>query len=187
MTGAAGTIGELCARELSADNIELILVDIDRMMVNRLAEQLGANAHGLDVLSEASVRQFMRAIDDRPTCGNLLVNAAGAGYVRTLGMTRLTIAFAKLLRAASTTVVNVASPGPQRDPYRPAGSQLAFHRAAENLAKAANRPDMQVLTFGTADPPHVILDALRQWQSLCTESRQTRSSSGLALVAGGKQ
>ena len=187
MAGAAGTVGALCARALATDNIELVLVDIDRMMVNRLAEELGANAHGLDILSEASVRQFMRTVDDRPGCGNLLVNAAGAGYVRALGMTRLTTAFAKLVQAASTTVVNVASAGPQRDPYKHAGSQLAFHRAAETLAKAVNRPDMQLLTFGIGDPPHLIVDALRQWQSLCTSPPQDRWNSSIALAAGGRQ
>ncbi len=187
VAGASGAIGELCARALAGDNVELVLVDIDRMMVNRLAEQLGAHAHGLDVLSDASVRQFMRSINDRPMCGNLLVNAAGAGYVRTLGMTRMTSAFAKLVRASSSTVVNIASPGPQRDPYRHAGSQLGFHRAAEDLASTINRPDMQVLTFGTSDPPHLILDALRQWQSLCTAAVQTDWNSSLALRAGGRQ
>ena len=187
VTGAAGTVGQLCARELAGDNVELVLVDIDRMIVNRLAEQLGGQAHGLDVLSDASVRQFMRTIDDRPGCGNLLVNAAGAGHVRALGMTRLTTAFAKLVRAASTTVINIASPGPQRDPYKHAGSQLAFHRAAEDLTKAINRPDMQLLTFGIGDPPHLIVDALRQWQGLCTGKLQDRWNSGLALKAGGRQ
>jgi hypothetical protein len=187
VAGAAGGVGELCARELARHDIELVLIDIDRMIVNRLAEQLGADAHGLDVLSEASVRQFMRTIDDRPLCGNLLVNCAGAGYVRTLGMTRLTTAFAKLVHGASTTVINVASPGPQRDPYKHAGSQLAFHRTAENLAIAVHRADMQLLTFGVGDPPHLIVDAVRQWRGICASSPQTQWNDGLALVAGGRQ
>jgi NAD(P)-dependent dehydrogenase (short-subunit alcohol dehydrogenase family) len=180
-------MGEICARELAKAEVELVLVDIDRMMVNRLAEKLGAKAHGLDVLSEASVRQFMRTIDDRPGCGDLLVNAAGAGYVRTLGMTRLTSAFTKLPRAGSTTVLNIASAGPQRDPYKHAGAQLAFHRAAEELAQSANRPDLHVLTFGTTDPPYLITDALRQWQSQCASSLQARWNSSLAVAAGGRQ
>lgn len=187
VSGAAGRTGELCSRELAGFGIELVLVDIDRMMVNRLAEQLGATAHGVDVLSDASVRQFMRAIDNRPRCANLLVNAAGASYVRTLGMARMTAAFAKLVLADSVTVLNIASHGSQRDRYKQPAAQMAYHRASESVAAQLKRPETQVLTFGAADEPDLIIDALRQWRALCTGSQPQGWGPGLALAAGGPQ
>lgn len=171
ISGAAGDMGQLCARELAGQGARLTLVDIDSVTVNRLADELGAKAHCFDVLCESSVRQFMRSLRSHEWGGGLLVNAAGAGYVRTLGMMRVTSAFSKAVQGSGATIMNIASAGRHRDPYRYAGSDLAFHQLSHELVTALKRPDFQVLTFGIGDQPPQIVDALRQWHRVGSEAQ----------------
>ena len=78
VTGAARGIGEAIARRLSADGYQVVLTDIDRKGVERVAAELGARAFEHDVRELESWERLVADLEDL----HVLVNNAARTEVR---------------------------------------------------------------------------------------------------------
>lgn len=162
VTGAAGGVGALCARELAARGAALALADIDKAMVRRLGQDIGAEGFCVDVLSEVSVSKFVSRLPESLRSADMLINAAGKGYVRALGMMRVTRAFADMVGDRQAVVVNIAPTAAKRgEPFEYAGSIIAFQKLSEGLAQALNKPNLRILTIETLEGEDQVADLIR--------------------------
>jgi NAD(P)-dependent dehydrogenase (short-subunit alcohol dehydrogenase family) len=140
ITGAGGGIGYACAGAFAERGAELILSDIDGRALKLASSHLGALGRFCDVASEASVAIFTADVLKSFSTIDVLINAAGRGYVRNLGTMRITRAFLPMMRSdgAKKHIVNIASMGNAvrggcHFPY--AASQEAFDRLSDALAE----------------------------------------------------
>ena len=145
ISGAAGSVGEACARLLGERGAALILADIDGIALGRLARQLGADGRVCDVASECSVRILAQETALSHGSLDVLINAAGPAYVRALGVLRLSGALLPCLGADGrrSLIVNIASGHPpvhHGTGFQHAGSPDAFSR----LSCAALKPCCRV-------------------------------------------
>lgn len=149
ITGACRGFGHHCAEALSQRGAELLLSDIDASRLADLADTLGAAARfPCDVASETSVAAMADDLMGQFPSLDMIVNAAGGGYARTLGMYRVSRALIPaLVRGTQKLLVN-APPSP-RDAATPAfpyaSSRLAFHRLSSALALEARGTGISVL------------------------------------------
>jgi NAD(P)-dependent dehydrogenase (short-subunit alcohol dehydrogenase family) len=137
ITGACSGIGHACAEALASSGAELILCDKDAGGVRALAAELGAASLFCDVGSESSVRGMAAEILGQHVSLDMVINAAGGGYERTLGMYRVSRALLPALRQSSRPfLVNIPPSSSDGDaaifPY--ASSAFAFHRLSAALA-----------------------------------------------------
>lgn len=151
ITGAADGVGLECARAFAAQGSELILCDTDGVALTRASDQLSAFSRYCDVTSEASVLIFAAKVDETFRNIDVLINAAGCGYVRTLGMMRMSNAMLPLLRRATGTrfifnikpLEDMAPSGPL---FRYASSSTGFERLSEALAEQTRGSTIDVAT-----------------------------------------
>lgn len=163
VTGAADGVGASCARELAKLGARVALIDIDRVMALRLGAEIGAEAHVADVLSERHVKGIAKALLQDFGQANVIVNAAGAGFVRSLGMLRVTRAISRTAGNAPMTVINVAPRKVRRgDPFQHASSKVAFQRLSQGLRGALEKPNLNVLTVDAQSGVEGIIDIIRQ-------------------------
>ncbi len=113
ITGAARGVGLASAYAFSERGAELILCDSDGTALTQASDSAGGFSRFCDVVSEASVAVFAAEIDARFESIDVVINAAGEGYVRTLGMTQMTRALLPILRRGNgrRLIVNVAPAG----------------------------------------------------------------------------
>ena len=148
ITGAATGIGRACAQALSARGAELILCDNDAQTLRDATDELGALGRFCDVASEASVAVFAADIIETFHSLDLLINAAGGGYERTLGMYRVSRALLPALRRGPHFKLMINIP-PDEDvgiaifPY--ASSGQAFQRLSAALAAETKGTGVNVL------------------------------------------
>lgn len=139
ITGAAGGVGRACARLFADLGAELVLIDHDGPGLHEVARATGAFARFCDIASEASLQILAVDLLDRFGKLHVLINAAGSGYVRSLGMMRMSRALLPALRGAAgpKVIVNVA-PRPcivsNSGLFKYAGSDGAFARLSEAIA-----------------------------------------------------
>lgn len=137
ISGAARGVGLRCAQALAERGAELLLSDRDPDALEAAAERLGQGTPLLcDVSSETSVARLADAVE-RLGSLDMLINAAGGGYSRTLGMYRMSRALIPALRRSTHQLIVNVPPSP-RDAGVPAfpyaSSRLAFHRLSAALA-----------------------------------------------------
>ena len=146
--GGARGVGLACAERYAA-GAELVLCDIDGTALTRAAERFGAFGRFCDAIEDNSVAILA---GDRGEISSIdvLINAAGRGYVRALGMMRMTRAFMPLLRRASgrRMLVNIAPAGgfvssDGMFPY--ASSRSAFERLTEAIAEQTRGTSIEVV------------------------------------------
>ena len=149
IVGGAGGMGLSCATGLAAAGAELVICDVDEIALALAARRLRCFVHHCDALDEDSIAAFASEIESRFRSVDILINAAGRGYVRNLAMMRMTVAFLPMMRRATgkRLIINLApADGFTTDtnlfPY--AGSRVAF----ESLCEAITRK-----TKGTAIHP----------------------------------
>jgi 3-hydroxybutyrate dehydrogenase len=137
--GGANGVGLACAEAFAALGAELILCDHDGNSLTHAALRLGAFSRYCDAIADNSVAVFAAEMTGKYPAIDVLINAAGQGYVRALAMTRMTRALLPLLRRATgrRLVVNIAAAGGFRPtdgifPY--ASSMPAFERLSDALA-----------------------------------------------------
>jgi NAD(P)-dependent dehydrogenase (short-subunit alcohol dehydrogenase family) len=139
VTGAGEGIGFACASAFAARGAELILTDNDPEALTGASEFLGAYSRFCDVLSETSAEIFADEIEQDFGSFDVLVNAAGNGFVRTLGMMRMAKALLPLMRQGrgARLIVNVApccEPSPRHRLFPHGGSQAGFRQLSDALA-----------------------------------------------------
>lgn len=149
ITGACRGVGRQCAEAFAARGAELILTDIDTEALREFAEAIGATGRYCDVASEASVTVFAAEMLERFPELDMIVNAAGGGYERTLGMYRVSRALLPALRKGVMHNVLLNIPPADEDaqaaifPY--ASSQQAFQRLCAALAAETRGSSVRVL------------------------------------------
>jgi len=138
ITGACRGVGRACAEALARCGTELILCDNDASALSEAARDLGAVGRFCDVASEASVAVFAADILEQYPALDMVINAAGGGYERTLGMYRVSRALLPALRRGTHNNLLLNIPPADEDadtvifPY--ASSVQAFHRLSAALA-----------------------------------------------------
>lgn len=152
ITGAGGGLGLACAEALTACGAELILTDCDGIALTRAADRLGAFSRYCDAIGGSSVEVFASELAGLFPDIEVLINAAGRGYVRTLAMTRMTQAVLPRLRRAQgcRLVVNISSAGGfvSRDGMFPYASSLeAFDRLSERLREQVRGTGIEVVNI----------------------------------------
>lgn len=152
VSGAASGVGLACAEAFAARGAELVLSDHDGTALTRAAERLSAHARFCDAISEASVAIFAADIASAFPSIDVMINAAGRGYIRTLAMMRMTRAMMPLLRAGAGRrfVFNVAPLGgftAANGMFPYAGSIAAFERLSDALAQQMRGTAIDVVSF----------------------------------------
>jgi gluconate 5-dehydrogenase/2-deoxy-D-gluconate 3-dehydrogenase len=79
ITGAAGGIGRAIAQALTQAGAQVAVADIDAAAADRVAQEVGGEAHRLDVVDEAQVKTVVAALMGRHGRIDVLVNNAGFG------------------------------------------------------------------------------------------------------------
>jgi NAD(P)-dependent dehydrogenase (short-subunit alcohol dehydrogenase family) len=158
ITGACQGVGRECAETFAARGAELILADNDAAALSELSRELSAVGRYCDVASEASVTVFAADILERFPELDMVINAAGGGYERTLGMYRVSRAFMPALRKGTVHNILLNIPPADKDagtaifPY--ASSQQAFQRLCAALAAETRGSAVRVL-IGCPHSEHV--------------------------------
>lgn len=149
ITGACRGIGRACALAFAAQGAELILADNDAELLGALAQELDAIGRYCDVASEASVTIFAAEIMASYAELDMVINAAGGGYERTLGMYRVSRALMPALRNGKFGKILLSIPPSACDstdvifPY--ASSQQAFQRLCSALAAETRGSSIRVM------------------------------------------
>jgi hypothetical protein len=149
ITGACRGVGRACAEALARCGTELILCDNDAGSLSETAKELGAVGRFCDVASEASVAVFAADILEQYEALDMVINAAGGGYERTLGMYRVSRALLPALRRGTHNNLLLNIPPADKDadaaifPY--ASSEQAFHRLSAALAAETRGTAISVL------------------------------------------
>ena len=168
MTGAADGIGAQCARALVRNTAQVALTDIDKVPLARLANAINAHAFACDVLSEHSVAQLIGQAFEAMAGADLLINAAGNGYVRALGMMKVSRAFAAAAGGNPATIVNLAAASGSVEQFGHAGSKQAFRRLSEGLGNALHGQGITVITIDHLGDEQAVGDFIAQ---LCRTAR----------------
>ena len=149
ISGAASGAGLACAEAFAQRGAQLILCDWDGIALTHAANQLGAFSRFCDAGAERSVDIFVEEIGSLFGSIDVLINAAGRGYVRALTMMRLSRAALPLLRkgVGYRLIANVApaggfSTGETIFPY--AGSFASFARLSETLVDQCRGTEIDV-------------------------------------------
>ena len=175
ISGAGSGVGLACARAFAERGAQIILSDVDAALLNQAARELGAFARPCDVSCEVSIGAFAAKVLQTVSSVDVLINAAGRRYIRTLGMMRMTRAFmpAMIGERTEADVVNVAPvgglvPGASQFPY--AASQEAFDRLSEALAFEARGTNVTVTSIvpvtQRSGPNHHASEADRSFPAL---------------------
>ena len=151
ISGAAGGVGFACAEAFAERGAELILCDRDGSGLTRAVDAVGGFSRFCDVVSDASVTVFATEIAARVPSIDVLINAAGRAYVRTLGMMMMSRALMPLLRRGNgrRLIVNLAPAGgfvPAASMFPYAGSREGFEGLSEALAEQTRGSQIGVIS-----------------------------------------
>ena len=154
ITGACRGVGYACAQALAECGAELILCDKDKVGLQELKEQFAATTYDCDVSSEASVASLAARAQERHRSIDMIVNAAGGGYERTLGMYRVSRALLPVLEHGTGKLVVAIPPsaehaGTRVFPY--VSSRFAFRRLSAALAHEFRSASVNVLIGSPAE------------------------------------
>ena len=175
ITGAGGGIGYACARAFAEQGAELILSDIDGPTLKRAVESFGGHGRLCDVASESSVKTLAAEVLKIHASLDVLINAAGRGYVRNLGTLRITRAFLPMMKGErqKKDIVNISPMDGLVSkachfPY--AASQEAFDRLSQAFSETVRGSGIGLITVVPSSPPE--------------RPRQGASSTDLAALRG---
>jgi NAD(P)-dependent dehydrogenase (short-subunit alcohol dehydrogenase family) len=79
VTGGGNGIGRATCHALAQAGAHVAVSDLDRVAAERVAGEIGGEAHRLDVADEDQVREVVAAVADRHGRIDILVNNAGLG------------------------------------------------------------------------------------------------------------
>lgn len=152
ISGAASGIGLACTHAFAERGAELILCDTDGTALTQVGDGPGAFTRYCDVISEASVAVFAAELAEAFGSIDVLINAAGAGYVRSLGMMRMSMAMLPRLRKAAgqrliINVVPVDGFAFANGIFPYAGSAESFQRLSDALKEQTKGSSIHVVTM----------------------------------------
>jgi len=158
ISGGARGVGLACAYAFAECGADLILCDIDGTALTQAAEMVAAFSRYCDVASETSIAVFAQEVADVFPSIDVLINAAGNSYVRSLGMMRMSRALLPLLRKSSGRrfIFNLAPAGgltPRESIFPYAGSRQGFDRLSDALCEQVSGTSICVLGV-TPKPRH---------------------------------
>jgi NAD(P)-dependent dehydrogenase (short-subunit alcohol dehydrogenase family) len=156
--------------------------------LNKLAETFEATICQCNVASEASVAKLTSGVLEQHPCLEMVINAAGGGYERTLGMYRVSRALLPALRrGAHKLLVNIPPSLGQADkpifPY--VSSRLAYCRLSAALASETLGTQVKVIIGcpATGQLSWVLPDPnAGSWADACTFGPP--SHEGVVALAG---
>ena len=166
ISGAGSGVGLACAYVFANSGAELILCDSDGVALTRASDATGAFSRFCDVVSESSVAVFAAEVTAKFETFDILINAAGKSYVRTLGMMQMSRTLLPALRRGSgrRLIINVAPAGGLKltsmFPY--ASSREGFQGLSDALADQTKgslidvvtiTPDLRLEPVSAADGP----------------------------------
>ena len=184
ISGAASGAGLACAEAFAERGAELILCDWDGIALTRAAKQLGAFSRFCDAGAERGVEIFVEEIGQRFGSIDVLINAAGRGYVRALTMMRMSRAAMPLLRKGRgyRLIANIAPAGgfSQRETIFPyAGSFASFARLSETLVEQCRGTEIDVACI----TPRIVRGVMQATSISVPRHCSTRVSDSLAKEA----
>jgi NAD(P)-dependent dehydrogenase (short-subunit alcohol dehydrogenase family) len=158
ISGAGAGIGFACASAFAARDAELILTDHDPIALTVASELLGAYSRFCDVVSDASIAILVAELEEQIDSFDVLINAAGNGYVRALGMVRMARALLPLMRKGSGArlIVNVVPCGSPRGGDRlfpRAGSPSGFRELHDAIAMLTRGSSIEVVAVRAKPRP----------------------------------
>jgi NADP-dependent 3-hydroxy acid dehydrogenase YdfG len=147
--GAGSGAGLACAQAFAARGAELILCDCDGIALTQAADELDAFSRFCEATAERSVEIFAEEVAGLFPSVDVLINAAGRGYVRALTMMRMSRAVLPLLRRGSgyRLIANIAPSGgfASRDGMFPyAGSFTSFARLSDVVVEQCHGSEINV-------------------------------------------
>ena len=151
ISGAGSGVGLACAYVFANRGAELILCDSDGTALTRASDATGGFSRFCDVVSESSVAVFAAEITAKFDTFDVLINAAGKSYVRTLGMMQMSRNMLPSLRRGSgrRLIINVAPAGGLKlssmFPY--ASSREGFQGLSDALADQTRGSMIDVVTI----------------------------------------
>ncbi|QNM81744.1 SDR family NAD(P)-dependent oxidoreductase [Sphingomonas sabuli] len=177
VTGAASGAGAACAYALADRGVDLVLVDCDAEPLRLVAEATGAQALVVDVSAKRAVAGMAIEVL-RQSPPHLLINAAGAGYVRVLGMLTVSDAFVGDMVAAGDRrfIVNLtAKPAPTRfsQPFSYAASPVAFAQLSAALSARTDGTEVNVISVNCETSDSAANDLV---DVLCREAGASRGT-----------
>ena len=150
ITGAGSGVGLACAREFHERGAQVILSDCDPAALARVEAEFGAHCRFCDVASDASVTIFTADLLQQFPRIDLLINGAGSGYVRTLGMMRISRALLPSMKrhGSPAMIVNIApgACGSRPSLFPHAASPSNFRRLSATVALQARGSAVRVAT-----------------------------------------
>ena len=149
ISGAASGAGLACAEAFADLGVELLLCDWDGIALTQTAKKLRAFSRFCDAGSERSVDILLDEIGSRFPNIDVLINAAGRGYVRALTMMRMSRAAMPLLRrgVGYRLIANIAPTGgfsPRETIFPHASSFSSFARLSETLVDQCRGTEIDV-------------------------------------------
>src|SRR5207302_2015029 len=152
IAGGGGGVGLACAEALAECGADLILCDTNGAALTQAAERFHAFSRYCDLIADNSVAVFAAEIGDKYPSIDVLINAAGQGYVRALAMMRMTRAIMPMLRRGGSRrlVINVAPAGGflSSDGMFPFASSLpAFERLSDAIAEQTKGTSIEVVNI----------------------------------------
>lgn len=151
ITGAAHGVGRACALEFARLGVDLVLCDHDGPALRQIASSTRGLARFCDIASEASVDILAAELLATLPRINVLINAAGSGYVRSLGVMRVSRALIPAIKRAAgqKLIANIAPDlglGHSGNLFAYAGSDGAFARLSEAIALQTRGSSIQTAT-----------------------------------------
>ena len=166
ISGAADEVGLACAYVFADRGAELILCDSNGTALTRASDAAGGFSRYCDVISEASVAVFASEIDAKFHSIDVLINAAGDGYVRTLGMMQMSRALLPMLRRGNgrRLIINVAPAGgmsasgmfpyaSSREGFQGLSDALADQTRGSMIDVVSIAPNLKFVTSSDAESP----------------------------------
>jgi NAD(P)-dependent dehydrogenase (short-subunit alcohol dehydrogenase family) len=151
ISGAGSGVGLACAYVFGSRGAELILADSDGVALTRASDEVGGFSRFCDVVSESSVAVFAQEIAAKFGSFDVLINAAGKSYVRTLGMMQMSRTLLPALRRGTgrRLIVNVAPAGGlKRSGMFPYGSSReGFQGLSDALADQTRGSQIEVVAI----------------------------------------
>ncbi|MEO6433402.1 MAG: SDR family oxidoreductase [Sphingomicrobium sp.] len=152
ISGISDGVGLPCALAFAERGAELILCDIDSAALTRANDMLGGFSRYCDVISEMSVAAFAHELKSKFSEIDVIINAAGRGYVRTLGMVHLSNALMPLLGKSGSggMILNIAPAGgyvSTKTMFPYAGSQKGFQCLSDAIAAQVKDSPISVISL----------------------------------------